>query len=162
MPMSFRHLSAVLLALIVTGAGPALSSPNPASSTLSPDDNRIVQFDLGNNHSCAVVRSGALLCWGDNGEGQIGTGKVGGTVSKPVRVIEAGVTAVAAGGANTCAVVSGALRCWGSNREGQVGTGVASLPVASPTQVLASAWVRPPRRRSPRLKSPRSRTSVRL
>lgn len=135
MPMSFRHLPAVLIALLVTGAAPAL-----ASSSSSPDDNRVVQFDAGNNHSCAVVRSGALLCWGDNRNGQIGNTAAESQYNRvrtPALVFAHGATAVSASYANTCAIVDGGLYCWGWNYSGQTGNGKTGGNVASPFAVIA-------------------------
>lgn len=135
MRLSFRHLPAALIALIVSGAGPVLAAPNS-----SPDDKRIVQFDAGNNHSCAVVRSGALLCWGDNRNGQIGNTAAESQhkrVRSPARVFAHGATAVSASYANTCAIVDGGLYCWGWNYSGQTGNGKTGGNVASPFAVIA-------------------------
>ncbi len=41
MPLSFRHLPAALIALIISCAGPVLAAANA-----SPDDERIVQFSF--------------------------------------------------------------------------------------------------------------------
>ena len=62
---------------------------------------------------------------------------VGVDVRRPLKVVDAGVTAVSAGGDTTCAVVAGGLHCWGANRFGQVGNGVPSEAVASPLPVIA-------------------------
>jgi alpha-tubulin suppressor-like RCC1 family protein len=40
----------------------------------------------GDGHTCAVVGGGKLICWGDNGDGQLGVGTTGGTM-KPVMVV---------------------------------------------------------------------------
>ena len=135
MPLSFRHLPAALIGLIVSCAGPVLAAPNS-----SPDDNRVVQFDAGNNHSCAVVRSGALLCWGDNRNGQIGNTAAESQykrVRSPARVFARGATAVSASYANTCAIVDGGLYCWGWNDSGQIGNGKTGGNVDSPFAVIA-------------------------
>lgn len=135
MPLSFRHLPAALIALLVSCAGPVLAAANA-----SPDDERIVQFDAGNNHSCAVVRSGALLCWGDNRNGQIGNTAAESQYNRvrtPARVFARGATAVSASYANTCAIVDGGLYCWGWNYSGQIGNGKTGGNVDKPFAVIA-------------------------
>jgi len=85
-------------------------------------------------HTCAVVRRGRLLCWGDNRAGQLGSGSTAQTKS-PVRVRGvSGATQVAAGVQHSCAIVAGGgLVCWGDNRVGELGNGSVakhSAPVA--------------------------------
>ncbi len=73
-------------------------------------------------HGCAAQGDGSLWCWGSDSAGQIGNGVTGGARRKPVRVfVLTGVTAVAAGGAHTCAIASGEVYCWGDNEAGQLG-----------------------------------------
>lgn len=74
----------------------------------------------GRGHSCAVLVSGGVRCWGDNKGGQLGDGA---QVSspKPVDVVGlAGRTrAVAAGLGITCALAeAGGVQCWGATRVG--------------------------------------------
>jgi alpha-tubulin suppressor-like RCC1 family protein len=89
----------------------------------------------GDSHTCARTTDGALLCWGDNRFGQLGTGDRE-PRSGPVTAALAGesVTRVylPAGSGDitadravyTCAVTTTtALICWGDNRAGQLGIG---------------------------------------
>lgn len=88
----------------------------------------------GGSHTCALTTDGWVKCWGDNSGGQLGNNS---TISSPVPVEISTlrgvptVTAVAAGGAHTCAVTGeGHVKCWGSNSEGQLGNGATtSSPV---------------------------------
>lgn len=89
---------------------------------------------LGAAHGCAVYKDGRLQCWGDNGDGQLGTGDfVPRAVASNVIGLSIGVTAVAAGDHHTCAILAaGSVKCWGNNSRGQLGTGnttASSLPV---------------------------------
>ena len=76
----------------------------------------------GTNHSCAVVRGG-IVCWGVNSAGQLGTNgdSANWTTAHPVVGLGTGVTAVSAGGNQTCAVVNGSAKCWGNNQFGNLG-----------------------------------------
>jgi alpha-tubulin suppressor-like RCC1 family protein len=80
----------------------------------------------GASHTCALLASGAVKCWGDNSFGQLGTGDATALQtprSAPI-ALGASASAVAAGAAFTCALLEkGAVACWGDNANGQLGTG---------------------------------------
>ncbi len=76
----------------------------------------------GMPHSCAVMTSGTVKCWGWNSSGELGDG----TTTKrptPVDVIGlSGVTAVGLGEHHTCALTAaGRVKCWGDNSLSQLG-----------------------------------------
>ena len=84
-----------------------------------------------NSHSCAVLDNGELLCWGANGDGQLGLGNTSTNgVWEPTTVdVGSGLTAisVAVGNAATCALLSDhSVKCWGKNNFGQLGLGNSS------------------------------------
>ncbi len=76
----------------------------------------------GAAHTCALLRSGEVMCWGANASGQLGDGT---QVDRHAAVAVRGlrdVIALDAGSAHTCALQrSGAILCWGDNRAGQLG-----------------------------------------
>jgi len=79
--------------------------------------------------SCATTADGALHCWGDNANGQLGRG-AGGFSATPVAVAAGpGVTYLGVGGAHVCTVhFGGELKCWGHGQNGQIGRVIASDP----------------------------------
>ncbi len=90
----------------------------------------VAQLSAGFEHTCALMQSGEVRCWGHNNFGQLGYGHVEtiGDDETPETsgVVELGekVIAVAAGGLHTCVLVErGAIRCWGDNTNGQLGYG---------------------------------------
>jgi alpha-tubulin suppressor-like RCC1 family protein len=91
------------------------------------------------SHVCALNAAGAVSCWGENNQGQLGIGSGSGNTSTPSPV-EGGASykAVATGRQFSCAVTAdGAAQCWGRNAEGQLGTGnlenrTAPTPVVGP------------------------------
>ena len=89
-----------------------------------------VQVVAGYSHTCALMQSGAVRCWGHNVMGQLGYGYTQhiGDSELPSSVDEVGLGGVAvflaAGAVHTCAILqSGAVRCWGRNNYGQLGYG---------------------------------------
>ena len=77
-------------------------------------DDPVRALALGDEHSCALRRSGTVACWGRNFSGQLGDGSREDHI-EPVTVAGlSGVQQLVAFGARTCAVRrDGALLCWG-------------------------------------------------
>jgi alpha-tubulin suppressor-like RCC1 family protein len=97
----------------------------------------VVALSAGRNHSCALQLSGTVQCWGENSEGELGTGMAGSDQSTPQDVAGlSDVIALSAGGNHTCALHSaGTVYCWGDNEDGQLGTGVVGGDQPSPQLV---------------------------
>ena len=77
------------------------------------------------DHTCALVTSGGVKCWGNNYYGQLGNGTYNNWPA-PVDVsgLNGGVTAISAGEQHTCALNGdGSIKCWGYNYWGQLGDG---------------------------------------
>ena len=88
----------------------------------------VVAITGGLGHNCALTSGGGVLCWGLNGDGQLGDGTATDRWT-PVAVsgMGSGVAAVAGGYFHSCALTSGgALRCWGGNSVGQIGDGTTT------------------------------------
>lgn len=91
-------------------------------------------------HSCALVTSGDVYCWGDNGDGQVGTGSITVDEKTPTQVTNlSNVEKLFVGPKHSCALENtGTLKCWGFNTSGQVGSGGASA--AEPTPVTVGTY----------------------
>ena len=85
----------------------------------------------GVEHTCALLVSGGIKCWGNNAYGQLGDGS-GSDHGTPVDVIHLGGPAqqVHAAAHHTCAVVAGGALCWGANDVGQLGDGTTAGKLA--------------------------------
>lgn len=84
----------------------------------------VVAISAGGQHSCALINSGAVKCWGFNGGGALGNGATTGSLTLVVTSLGGSAIAISAGGQHSCAVLgTGAVQCWGLNPQGQVGNG---------------------------------------
>lgn len=102
-----------------------------AASYVSPTTidvgGKAISVGAGYDHSCAVLESGAVKCWGANGYGQLGNGTD--TDSPTPVTVSLGTKAVslAATTYSTCAIVQGGdVACWGYGGYGQLGNGSSS------------------------------------
>lgn len=126
------------------GNGAALCQVNTICDPKAPDpvprrvSNLItaVHLAVGGHHSCTVLNSGGVRCWGRGDQGQLGNGNTLRS-STPVTVSGvSGATHAAAGDAFACAATGSALKCWGDNSGGQLGNGGIN---SSSTAVTATA-----------------------
>jgi alpha-tubulin suppressor-like RCC1 family protein len=124
------------------GNGSTTSSPHPVSvQSLS---GTVTAISLGDMHTCVLLDSGGVKCWGRSDEGQLGNGTFSPNPNMfPVDVsgLSSGVWAIAAGVNHTCAVLTtGYVKCWGSNNNGQIGNGeVTNVNVPKDVSTIAGA-----------------------
>lgn len=89
---------------------------------------------LGHNHTCALLDTREVKCWGANQEGQLGLGDnvarglLPGQMGAALPVVDLGqgraVLELGARAGHTCARLDdGSLKCWGRNGTGQLGLG---------------------------------------
>jgi alpha-tubulin suppressor-like RCC1 family protein len=101
------------------------------NSTGSPSDpvdvvglsSGVAAISAGVDHTCALLTSGGVKCWGYNSYGKLGDNSTTGRLT-PVDVVglSSGVTAIEAFSDHTCALLtSGGVKCWGLNAFGQLG-----------------------------------------
>ena len=165
--------AAIVLCLMVTGlavgAPPTLESVTvtPAARSLSVGQKQrytatgmfsdgstqelgaaIHSIAAGYEHTCVLLTSVGVDCWGINEMGQRGDGTTDDSlIPRPVKWITT-ATGLALGLEHTCALLaSGAVQCWGRNDFGELGNGTRShatrpvrvMGITSSTQV-ASGW----------------------
>jgi alpha-tubulin suppressor-like RCC1 family protein len=116
------------------GTGATASIGDDETPAVVPDvalGGRVVQLALGRNHTCALLDTGKVRCWGGNARGQLGYGhtRAIGDDEDPASAgdvpLDEPVTQVAAGDTHTCALLaSGRVRCWGHSPEGETGQGL--------------------------------------
>ncbi|RKG98823.1 RTX toxin, partial [Corallococcus sp. CA047B] len=102
---------------------------------------------LGANHTCALLKSGLVRCWGNGASGQLGYGNTA-TVGATTDLTKAGyvnlgglATKITAGGNHTCALMdTNKVRCWGNNFFGQLGYG-HNNPIGDDEQPLVQGDV---------------------
>jgi alpha-tubulin suppressor-like RCC1 family protein len=103
----------------------------------------VTAISAGGEHSLALLSNGTVMAWGSDEEDQLGSGVKAGTKSAvPVAVKGlSGVTAIAAGGAFSLALLSnGTVMAWGAGAEGQLGNGKKAKS-ASPVAVKGLSGV---------------------
>jgi len=124
-----------------TTTGPETCDGSPCSTTPVPVSglSGVAAIATGSGHDCALLTDGTVACWGDNSAGELGAGTTTGPrtcfdgapcSATPVAVPGlSGVIAIAAGGAQTCALLAcGTVDCWGDNTFGELGDGTSTGP----------------------------------
>jgi len=126
-----RHVAGVAacaLLLLGSGAG-GLAGVAGAEQASEPAAAPAGGLDIGSYHSCAVLSTRDVRCWGYGINGQLGYGNTA-TIGDdetpaavgPLSLGGRSVSAIAAGDAHNCAVLDdGSVRCWGFGGDGRLG-----------------------------------------
>ena len=127
------HGSDTATLTISVNAPPSLSYDLGTGNSTSVYSNK--QVAAGYQHTCAILDNGSVMCWGENGHGQLGNGGTG-DEHIPVWVdlgTDRTAVAITAGYRHTCAILdNGSVSCWGQGIFGQLGNGGTSQQT-SPT-----------------------------
>jgi alpha-tubulin suppressor-like RCC1 family protein len=117
------------------GDGSGVNQLTPVPVAAAPG--AFAQLIAGSYDTCGITPSGATMCWGDGGLGQIGDGaSVDRFVPTAVSGASAGTAAVGIGRFGICRVDSaGVLTCWGGNLWGQTGLQTSSTAIPTPKPV---------------------------
>jgi alpha-tubulin suppressor-like RCC1 family protein/uncharacterized protein YgiM (DUF1202 family) len=108
------------------------------ATTVNNSDHSVTPLAVGERHSCAVMPSGIVECWGANEYGQLGDGTTNSRVGPVVVSGLSHVVSVAVGQYHSCALTSTAtVWCWGGNGMGQLGVSWSTTQSASPVQVVS-------------------------
>lgn len=98
----------------------------------------VIAVSAGVEHTCAILNSGGVKCWGANFYGELGDGGTETYKNTPLEIpgLTSGATAVSAGYRHTCALLnSGGIKCWGANYDGALGEGATEMTKNIPVDV---------------------------
>ncbi|TDR45926.1 alpha-tubulin suppressor-like RCC1 family protein [Tahibacter aquaticus] len=106
--------------------GDGTSITRPAPVAVVGLGSGVAQLSVGLNHSCALMHSGKVNCWGAGEFGRLGSGQVANQTTPGEVLTLTGAISVGAGAYHTCAAINdGSVKCWGRNGSGQIGDGSA-------------------------------------
>ncbi len=116
------------------GNGSTTDSLSPVKvSGIGDSDPKAVVISAGSYHTCALLDSGAVKCWGANSYGQLGDGTTTNhdtptTVSgMDGQVGSDNVVTLSGHSIHQCALLNnGTVKCWGYNGSGQLGDGTTT------------------------------------
>ncbi len=103
----------------------------------------VVAIAAGDQHTCALLSTGDVECWGANNVGQLGFGSLTPAYSASAMSVLglSGVVAISAGSGHSCAVTSaGRVWCWGDNSSGELGDG-STVSTTSPVKAKGLSGV---------------------
>lgn len=122
---------------------PAAELPAPIAGPFPGDPIEVLDLASGNGHTCAVLTSKNVACWGKGSRGQLGTGgasdsKTPVLVERAINTVLENLASVVTAGETSCAISQdGTVWCWGNNSRGQVGSGAAVSPVYRAAEILS-------------------------
>ena len=133
------------------GVGMAATAGSDAAVDVVGLDGPIVQVAMGDLFACALSHVGAVQCWGDDGDGELGSPAGASCTQDPCNTtataaasLSPAIVSIATGELSTYALANGAVQAWGDNGDGSLGNagGGGSTPVpvmglGSPVTALA-------------------------
>ncbi len=113
------------------GDGTTVDRDTPVDvSGLTSGVQAIAADATASDHTCALIKTGGVKCWGFNFDGQLGDGTHQNYHYTPVDVIglSNAVQPITVNGSHTCALTGepsgpGGIKCWGDNIYGELGDG---------------------------------------
>jgi alpha-tubulin suppressor-like RCC1 family protein len=127
--------------------GSSATSTDSATPIAVNSTTGVVSVATGLGHTCAVLSSGLVRCWGLNTSGQVGNGlslpganaTVPASVQTPADEDLANATQVVAGYEHSCALLSDkTVVCWGDNSKLQLGNAGGDVNAATPVAGLSN------------------------
>jgi len=107
---------------------------NSSTATDTATTATVIELASGEEFVCALLGDGTVKCWGENDDGELGTGDTDDRgdnrdeMGANLAFVDLGTgrtaVALAAGEEHVCALLDNAtVKCWGDNVEGQLGQG---------------------------------------
>ncbi len=130
------------------GVGATTQASTAAATNIGGPATRIV---VGDSHTCALRDDNAVLCWGSNASGQLGTGSQE-NVNSPLDAgsVDLGradsIVDIAAGTSQTCVLFANSdILCWGDNTAGVLGSNHIGLlgDDETPAEVVGASFTVP-------------------
>jgi len=130
----------------------------PASAGYVDVGGDVVQVEAGHNHTCALLDTGAVRCWGESGDLAVSGGtKLGhghrdqlehigdnetpasmGDISLPGRAVH-----IELGANHSCALLDdNTVQCWGAGTSSELPIDAPAINLSEPAQNLTSYWER--------------------
>ncbi len=120
--------------------GDGANNPSTVPVQVSEPSSAVVDIFISSHadFTCSAFASDKAFCWGNNADGQLGTGNyINYKTPRQVQDLDS-VTAIAAGANHACAIGAASLYCWGGNGFGQLGIGTTGSPRNRPEHVSIS------------------------
>ena len=126
---------------------PTLISADFFDGSSNQADKKPVAISSGNSHTCVLVESGKVLCWGNGATGRLGDNNTAAhnqLTPACVTNIDGATPATTAislstGNNFSCALMAnGTVKCWGARQNGRLGDGQTSGSVGVPVQTAGN------------------------
>jgi len=123
----------VMTGLAGAGGGSGGTAGSGTAGTGGSGSCQVANISAADGHTCVVLTTGSVRCWGRNDSGQIGNGAAMDLSPPDGRNVLTGARGVGTSIANTCAVTTaGGVRCWGGHLSGVLGLGDSMMDQLRP------------------------------